>query len=516
MRLDGMRRHGDDEVVDAVVIGTGAGGGPLLARLAARGLRVVALEAGRNWQPAEFVHDEALSDIYWTGERLSGGADPEAFGANNSGRGLGGSLLHWGAFVPRADPRDLRLGTELGGEAARPLDWPLDPAELTPYYEAVERTIGVSGPAPYPWDPQRRYLLPPVARNAPAEAMARGCAALGVRATDAPAALVSHDVEQEAHGSRRGCNGCGYCHQGCRYGAKSGTDNTFLPLAVAHGAELRTECFAHGFERDAAGRITAVLFRHEGRERRQRCLAVFLCAGAVETPRLLLHAGLCDTAGHVGRHYMAHGATQVWGRFPREMRPNKGYPSALITEDMVRPADADFAGGYLVQSLGAVPQTWGELLARNGIWGDALHDMLDGYNHMAGIGINAECLPQDGNRLALSGETAEDGLPKVLIEFGGGPNEEAMRAHAVSLMRGVWEAAGATGITVLERTAHTIGTCRMAARGDDGVVDPHGRSFDVPNLWICDNSVFPSSLAANPALTIMALSLRTADAFLEA
>ena len=137
MRLDGMRRHGDDETVDTVVIGTGAGGGPLLARLASRGLRVVALEAGRNWEPAGFVHDETVADIYWSGERLSGGADPEAFGANNSGRGLGGSLLHWGAFVPRADPRDLRLGTELGGASARPLDWPLDPAELTPIYEEV-------------------------------------------------------------------------------------------------------------------------------------------------------------------------------------------------------------------------------------------------------------------------------------------------------------------------------------------------------------------------------------------
>ena len=83
-------------------------------------------------------------------------------------------------------------------------------------------------------------------------------------------------------------------------------------------------------------------------------------------------------------------------------------------------------------------------------------------------------------------------------------------------MTSVWEAAGATDIWACPRVAHTIGTCRMGLDPDTNVVDPVGRSFDVPNLWICDNSVFPSALPANPALTIMALSLRTAAAFLTA
>ncbi len=123
MNLDRMARFGANEIVDAVVIGTGAGGAPILQRLAAAGLSVVALEAGRNRHPErEFVADEAGSEsLYWMDERISGGATPEAFGANNSGIGVGGSTLHWGAFVPRADPRDLALRTETGvGE-----DWPI-------------------------------------------------------------------------------------------------------------------------------------------------------------------------------------------------------------------------------------------------------------------------------------------------------------------------------------------------------------------------------------------------------
>ena len=512
MNLEGMRTYRQDEIVDAVVIGTGAGGAPLLARLASAGLQVVALEAGPNFTPQEFAFDETLADeIYWTGERLSGGATPEAFGANNSGTGVGGSTLHWGAFVPRADRRDLRLKSETG----EGVNWPLTLADLIPFYERVERFIGVSGPPEYPWDPGRRYPLPPVPRNGPAQIMAGACAALGIRCTDAPAAVVSRDFDSEGGPRRNACINCGYCHQGCRNGAKTSMDVTYLPLALARGAEIRPESVVHGLERGADGRIAAVIYAHAGETRRQRCRAVFLCAGAVETPRLLLHLGLANASGQIGRNYMGHVATQVWGTFPDEVRMNKGYPSSLITEDTLRPEGADFVGGYLMQSLGVVPLTFANAVARGrGLWGPALLDYLGRYNHLAGIGINGETLPSAANRLTLSEETDARGIPKPRIDFGYGANEKRLNAHATTLMRDLWHAAGAQDVWVLERVAHTLGTCRMGHDPGTAVVDPHGRSFDIDNLWISDGSTFPSSLAANPALTIMALSLRTAEAFL--
>jgi choline dehydrogenase-like flavoprotein len=509
-----MKSYPVEEEVDVVVIGTGAGGAPVLARLAAAGLRVVALEAGRWWKDpsADFATDEvAAAKLYWLGERISAGGTPLSFGSNNSGTGVGGSTLHWGAYVPRADPRDLQIASEFGvGQ-----DWPFSYKELQPYYEEVERFLGVSGPQQYPWDAARSYPLGPVPLNAPAQLMERGCKHLGVRTSAAPVAALSADYSRPEYGQRHACVNRGYCHQGCRNGAKASMDVTYLPLALRAGAEIRPECFVHQFELNARGQVAAVIYRQNGQDIRQRCKAVILCAGAIETPRLLLHTGLANSSGQVGLNFTAHVATQVWGTFADETRPNKGFPASLITEDMIRPKDANFAGGYITQSLGIVPVTWATQVARGrGLWGKPLVDYIDQYNHVAGIGINGECLPSAANYLELSSEVDDTGVPKPLVHFSYGANETSMSSHAEGWMTAAWEAAGAKDIWTFQRAAHTIGTCRMGRSAADSVVDQDGRSFDISNLWIADNSTFPSSLAANPGLTIMALGLRSADAFL--
>lgn len=508
MNLTGMRHYAEHEEVDAVVIGTGAGGAPILARLAQAGRSVVGLEAGRNWEPGDHTPDEvAAGSLYWSDDRLSGGETPEAFGGNNSGIGVGGSTLHWGAFCPRPDARDMRLRSDEGVG----VDWPLTHAEVLPYIIEVERFISVSGPADYPWDPSRRYPLPPVARNAPADLMAKGCEALGIRTADSPAAIVSRDVDQPHFGVRAGAINSGATHQGDRVASKASMDVTYLPFAVAHGAEIRAEAMVVDLERDATGTITAVVYRQHGVEHRQRTRAVFLCGGGIESPRLLLNLGMANSSDQVGRNYMAHPAPQVWGRFEQPTRMWRGWPSSLISEDPVRLQDRDFAGGYLMQSLGVLPVTLATTMARNGMRGQQLVGLLEHYDHFAGIGINGECLPDEQNRVTLADEIDPSGLRRARIDFTTGENERAIEAHAIRTMKDIWEAAGAKDVFVLNRSAHVEGACRMGDDPADSVVDRDCRSHDVPNLWVCDNSVFPSSLIANPALTIMALALRTAD-----
>ena len=511
-----MRHYPPSQIVDAVVIGTGAGGAPIMARLAAAGLSVVALEAGRQWNPAEdFATDETdQNKLFWTDERLSAGGDPVAFGKNNSGIGVGGSTLHYTAYTPRAQPDDFRIRSDFGVGA----DWPIGFDDLAPYYDVLERFLGVSGPASYPWGPARApYPLGPLPLNAPAQLMQRGCEKLGIRTSPAANAALSGSYYQEGVGWRPACTNRGFCQAGCSTGAKASMDVTFVPLAVAKGAEVRPRCFVTGFERAAGDAITAVVYVHDGVEERQLCRHVFLCAGAIETPRLLLIAGVANGSGEVGRNFMAHTGVQLFGRFDEEVRPFKGIPGSLISEDTHRPADADFAGGYLLQSIGVMPVTYaGEVARGRGLWGGDLRAHMRGYNHVAGINILGDCLPYDGNEMVLSDELDDRGVPKPLIRFTAGENEKRMTAHAEKIMRDIWTAAGATDVWAFPRYAHTIGTCRMGVNAETSVVDADCRAWDVPNLTICDNSVFPSALAVNPALTIMAVALRTADRFLEA
>jgi choline dehydrogenase-like flavoprotein len=512
-----MQHYGLEDEVDAVVIGTGAGGSPILARLARAGLKVVAIEAGSFLNPDEYASDEfAQNYLYWLDERITDGGNAVAFGKNNSGTGVGGSTLHWGAYAPRPNPRDFKLHEDFG--VAR--DWPLDYEALLPYYEEVERFIGVTGPEHYPWDPSRKYPLPPLPLNAPAQLMQKGCDALGIRHATAPLAALSVNYRGPSadgldYPEREACVNRGYCHQGCRNGAKASMDVTFLPAAVRAGAEIRAEAFVTDLEQDEQGLLTAVVYKQGGKELRQRTKAVFLCAGTIESARLLLRLGLANASGQVGRNFMAHPSSQIWGTFEQDTRPYKGFPASLITEDPIRPKDADFAGGYLIQSYGIMPLAWAESVSRGrGIWGADLKRYLRCYPNVAGMGISGDCLPHATNFVELSDELDSRGLPKPLVHFTAGENETRMMAHSHRTMHAIWEAAGGTERWTLDRMAHQIGTCRMGDDPNDSVVDAYGKSHDIANLYISDNSVFPTALPANPALSIMAISLRCADRFL--
>lgn len=509
-----MKKYSTADVVDAVIIGTGAGGSPLLYKLATAGRSVVALEAGEWFEDpvTDFPTDELEAPIYWKDERLSGGADPTSFGANNSGKGVGGSMIHWGAYAPRPSAENLKLKSTDGAA----MDWPVSLNDLKPHYEWLESFLGVSGPAQYPWDAERKYPLPPLPLNSSALYMSAGCEALGIRVAHAPIAAVSQAYTRPEYGTRNGCVNRGYCHQGCRNGAKATMDVTFLPAALKAGGEIRERSYVHGVERDSNCAITAVLYTDaDGREQRQRCRAVFLCAGGVESPRQLLHWGIGNSSDQVGRNFMAHISTQVWATMQADTRPYKGFPASLITEDFLRAKDRPYAGGYLLQSYGILPVAWAEQVAsgRN-LVGQELTDYLLRYNNVAGIGMHGDTLPDPNNRVTLSDEKDQHGLAKPLITFSLGKNETVMSDHAEDRMRRILTAAGGTDLWSSKRTAHTVGTCRMGISAADSVVDPYGKSWDVPNLWIADNSVFPTSLAVNPALTIMALSLRTADKYL--
>ena len=154
-----MRRYRDTEEIDYLIVGCGSGGGVLLQRLSRAGFKVVALEAGPFWNTErDWVSDESGSHkLYWEDLRITGGTDPLAFGANNSGKGVGGGSVHWAAFTPRFHPSDFEVYSRDGLGA----DWPISYEILRPYYEQLELEMPVAGPAYYPWGHPHGYPYGP-------------------------------------------------------------------------------------------------------------------------------------------------------------------------------------------------------------------------------------------------------------------------------------------------------------------------------------------------------------------
>ncbi len=225
-----MREWRDDEEVDFVIVGTGAGGGTLAARLAEHGFSVVALDAGPYWRPLEdFASDEHhQSKLYWTDDRIVDGENPLQLGANNSGRSVGGSTVHFAMVSLRFRPEWFKSRTLLGYGA----DWPIDWREMWRYYDEVERALCVSGPVSYPWGPKRpRYPRRPHELNAPARVLARGAEAMGIDWAPTPIATLS-----APRGLAPPCVYRGFCTVGCSTNAKQSVLNVWLPRALAAGA----------------------------------------------------------------------------------------------------------------------------------------------------------------------------------------------------------------------------------------------------------------------------------------
>jgi choline dehydrogenase-like flavoprotein len=149
-----MRDYALSEPVDFLIVGAGAGGATLGCRLAENGFSVVILEAGPFWRPLEdFASDElAQQTLFWTDDRLIGGDDPIALGGNNSGRGVGGSTVHYSMIALRFRPEWFKCRSQLGYG----FDWPITYDDLAPYYEEAEEALKVAGPVNYPWGPPRR------------------------------------------------------------------------------------------------------------------------------------------------------------------------------------------------------------------------------------------------------------------------------------------------------------------------------------------------------------------------
>ncbi|HTM17294.1 MAG TPA: GMC family oxidoreductase [Terracidiphilus sp.] len=510
-----MRRYRDTDEVDYLIVGCGSAGGVLLQRLSRAGFRVVALEAGPFWNTErDWVSDESGSHkLYWEDLRITGGTDPLAFGANNSGKGVGGGSVHWAAFAPRFHPSDFEVYTRDGLGA----DWPFKYEILRPYYEQLELEMPVAGPAHFPWGDPHGYPYGPHPMGGVGNALIKGCSALGIPVSiGGPVAILSGSRADRPH-----CIYRGYCIQGCKVGAKASTLITHVPDAISNGAEVRDYSMAYRIELGRNGRVAGVhYFDRDGAAWFQRAKAVIVSGYAIETPRLLLNSacpghenGLANSSDTVGRFLMAQAGNVVLGRFDQPVRMYKAPPAHALTEEFYETDPRnDFARGFAIQTVGPLPIAFAkQMVSAKRAWGWGLRREMMDYNHWASFGLLGEILPWPDNRVTLSEERDQFGIRAPHISFSLHDNDHKLIKGAKNKTMEVMRAAGATEVAQEARYAHLVGAARMGNDPRTSVVDKFGRTHDIANLFVCDGSILPTQGSANPGLTIQALAARTAD-----
>jgi len=527
------------DVVDFVIVGSGAAGGIIAKELSAAGHTVVVLEQGPRLSPGEFDHDEFGTMM--RGHNINDPAtQPHTFRTTPDetakqrqvlvyGRLVGGSNAHFTGNFWRLRPTDFNEASRLGRVSGTGMaDWPITYDELEPYYTKAEWELGVSG-EPGPFDPPRSrpYPMPPLPVKSSGVLFERGARALGLHPQPAQMAINS-----QFYNGRPACQHCGFCLLFmCEFGAKSTSMAVMLPLAEATGrCEIRPGSYVARIELGRNGRATGVsYFDTQKRLQQQRAKAVVVCANGSETPRLLLNSassrfphGLANSSGAVGKYLMFNTYFAVNAQFEHPLNEYKSVQNTRILLDFYEtdPKRGFYGGGGIDARFGLYPVTFalGGLPKDTPAWGEGFSRALaQQFQRTMAFGCHGTSLPLETNNITLD-PTLKDawGLPCIRATYTDHSDDLKNSAFLARQATDIAHAAGALRvwsdpIGPQSLAVHFLGTCRMGNDRRTSVVDRYHRSHDVRNLFICDGSSMVSSSRGQPTETISALAFRAGE-----
>ena len=544
---------------DAIVVGSGISGGWAANELTERGLKVLMLERGRNVvhqkdyitehkAPWEFKYrglgDRALfkaeypvqSQCYAFGEAtqhffVNDKENPYTTPEDKPftwirGYHVGGRSLMWARQVYRWSDLDFGANARDG----HGVDWPIRYKEIAPWYDYVEKYIGISGQKEGLSQLPDGQFLPPMEMNC-VEQVVRDRVAQAF--DDRIVTIGRCAVLTKLHRGRPACHYCGPCHRGCSTGSYFSTQSVTLPAARKTGnLTLRPYSIVHSVIYDEpVDKATGVrVIDANSKEMIEfKAKVIFLCASTLGSTQILLNSstnrfpdGLANSSGALGHYLMDHhfqiGATGLYPQFNDRYysgrRPNGVYVPRFTN---VKKQNPDYLRGFGMQG-GAARPSWqrkGQQPGFGAEFKNSLREPGPWYMRFQAFG---EHLPDYDNFVELNHELTDAwGLPTLKINCSWGENERAMRKDMKAQAAEMLTAAGAENVIEWELDdppglgIHEMGTARMGKDPKTSVLNGHNQSHDIKNLFVTDGASMASSACQNPSITYMALTARAVN-----
>ena len=546
------------KLYDVCIVGSGAGGGMAAYALTKAGADVVVLEAGEPWDNAK---DSAMLTWPYESPRRGRSTKERPFGEFDAciggweipgepytrapgtefawwrARMVGGRTNHWGRISLRFGPYDFKRKSRDGlGD-----DWPISYDDVAPYYDQIDRLIGVFGSKEsLPNEPNGVFLPPPLPR---CHELLVKQAADRLHVTCIPARL---SILTRPLNGRAACHYCGQCNRGCKVNANFTATNVLIAPALATGKlTLLTNAMAREVLVDTGGRATGVAYidKATGTDRRVRAKVVVLAASALETARLLLNStssrfpnGLANSSGTVGKYITDTTGTDVGGFIPKMMDHVPHNHDGVGGMHLYMPwwldnAKLDFPRGYHIEVWGGtqVP-SYGFMggihrYPSGGGYGKQLKDDYRRY-YGATIGFSGrgEMIPNDSSYCEIDSRTVDRwGIPVLRFHWKWTDHEYKQVKHMQETFRALIAEMGGQvfspmptaeqgyGIAAGGVIIHELGGARMGDDPKTSVTNRWCQAHDCKNLFVADGGPFVSQADKNPTWTILALSMRTSD-----
>jgi choline dehydrogenase-like flavoprotein len=539
---------------DVIVVGSGATGGWAAKRLSEAGLKVALLEAGRAVTPREFTEHMPVFQLKYRGR------DPEIAKTRpiqqqcyacmeynyewfvndlenpystpqdrpftwQRLRVLGGRSLVWGRHSYRLSDVDFKAASRDGYD----VDWPISYADLAPYYDIVERYVGISGAA------EKNEMLPDGQFLPP---MKMSCGEVRLRESmqkkfGRTMTMGRVAILTQPHNGRAPCHYCGPCERGCMTFSYFSSPFTTVKDALKTGnCTLITDAIVSHIDMDtASNKASGVTFvtRTTKESKQVRARAVVVCAQALESTRILLNSstreypkGLGNSSGLLGHYLMDHvvggGASGTFEDLKAEPTANPPHRPTGVYAVRFRNTPSTGKHPHFIRGYGYQGASMPSFnLEAPGI-GAAYKKAVKQGTYGVSLGAFGESLARFDNFCEIDPSLKDAwGIPALRISMAHGKNEADMMQDAAVSAAEMLEAAGARNIRITTGTEmpgmaiHEVGTARMGTDSKKSVLTPFCQSHDVSNVVVADGSCFVSSACQNPTLTMMALAVRACD-----